>query len=262
MAYSLEDSIEAERLEEQVFEQNYNIAQELKDLNVSFSGNILDGGSGTGVLCRYINSHYQIEKVDGLEFSALRIRQAQDLLSATEKSKISFFEGDLLNINSDFYEKYDHVVSRYVLEHLVDAPQALQQLIKCLKPGGTLSIIELDGVFFNLFSLDPQFNRYMDKLKSEVQFDLSVGKKIPALMYDLGLKNIQWEAQLVSCQGKSLDEEIKNTQKRFQALKNFLLNFFGNEKETEEFEKVYLEEMHKSWNTLTFTKYICKGVKF
>jgi ubiquinone/menaquinone biosynthesis C-methylase UbiE len=255
----MEAEVEAVRLEEQAYQTNYSISEELQALQFASGERVMDAGCGTGVLCRYLASHYGVRSIDGLDFSDLRIEQARKLLKAAEKSSIRFHRQDLTRIDPSFHGQFDTVISRYVIEHVEDPLAVLQQLKKSLKEGGRLIIIEMDGVFLNLYSPSEKFNSYMREFRNKVKFDLEIGRKVPALMSAAGFADVQWQAKLLTCQGPSLEEERQNTMKRFSATAEFLEKLFESRERAREFTRLYLEELTRPENTMAFSKWICTG---
>lgn len=261
MKYSMEAEVEASRLEEQVFQRNYSIAEELGRFHFDPNERVLDAGCGTGVLARYLVNTFSLKEVDAIDYSDLRLKQAANLSTGAAKSAISFYQQDLENIDSRFYGKYDTVICRYVVEHCKDPIRVLGELRKTLKTGGRLILFELDGVFVNLYSENQKFNDYMDEVKKGFHFDLHIGKKLPNYLKRVEFSAVEWEAELLSCKGERLQEEMYNTEKRFSALTPFLTDLLGSRERFEEFTRLYLEEMASPENTLVFTKYICSGRK-
>lgn len=256
----MEATIEAQRLENQVYEENYSLGKELKDFYFDPAESVMDAGCGTGVLSRYLVEQKGIRLVDAIDFSDLRLKQGDDLLDHQTKSAIKFYKQDLSHIDSQFHNRYDTVFCRFVIEHSEDPLKILQELRKTLKPNGRIIVIELDGVFINLYSENKQFNDYMNELKKNFRFDLNIGRKVPNMLKTVGFSKITWDTEQLCCKGKRLNEERANTEKRFTALRPFLIEKLGSTTRAEEFRQLYLEEMIKEENTLVFNKYICSGV--
>lgn len=259
MSYSMEAEIEATRLEEQVFQINYLLSEELKPFTFTPNERVLDAGCGTGVLSRYLMTALNVKQIEGIDGSELRIRQAQNILKSKGLSGIRFSVQNLNQIDPQFYNTYDTVICRYVLEHVEDPVHILKELKKTLKPQGRIIVIDLDGVFVNLQSDNVLFQKYMNRFKSRVKFDLNIGSKLPLLMKQAGFANIKWNVELLCCKGDSLLQEKENTEKRFSAFANHYQSVFDTFEEFMEFQNVYLSEMMKPENTLVFNKYLCSG---
>jgi len=259
MQYPLEDLVEAKRLEEQVHQINYSLIDELNHFHFEKNEYVLDAGCGTGVLSRHLVNHFGIRNIDSFDFSDMRIEQGRRLLNQHEKAAIHFYRQDLNQIDPQFHQKYDTVICRYVVEYASDPLHLITELKKTLKPGGRLIIIELDGVFVNLYSANHRLNEYLKELKQTLPFDLEIGRKIPSLMKEAGFMSLEWDATLLSCKGKALEEEYQNNVIRFSAVGNRIASLLGSLERGEEFRKLYLEEMKKDTSTSVFTKYICIG---
>ena len=256
--YVMEAAIEASRLEEQARQSNYSLEEELGKLHFSAGEVVMDAGCGTGLLSRYLVDRFSVGHIDALDYSELRLQQAKNLLNPEKHQGIQFHRQDLSKLDPQFHGKYDTVICRFVVQHVENASVVIRELVKALKPGGRLIITESDGVFVNLYSPHEVLNKYMDEFLQKIPFDLHVGRKVPSLMKTLGLNEIQWEATLLSCQGKALQEEIENTEKRFAAATEMLAKLFGQAR-SEEFRDLYLQEMKKTENTLVFTRFVCVG---
>src|SRR4051794_2212243 len=120
MTYSLEATIEAERLEEQVYQTNYSIEDELSGFRFDAKERVMDAGCGTGVLSRYLIERRGLKQIDALDFSDLRLRQGTQLLDAKTRSAIRFRRQDLSQIDADFKGVFDTILCRYVIEHTAD----------------------------------------------------------------------------------------------------------------------------------------------
>ena len=257
--YSLESAAEASRLEEQAYRDNYSIENEFRNFSFDPDERVMDAGCGTGVLSRYLVEHFGVKHVEALDYSDLRLKQARDLLKGKSKKAIHFMQQDLSQLDPRFYGKYDTVICRYVIEHMAEPLLALQGLQKALKKNGRLIVVELDGVFTNLYSENVLFNHYLEEFKRKIHFDLNIGKKVPNYLKRVGLSHIEWDVTLIKCQGKTLQEERENTVQRFRSLRDFFTEIFGQAEKSDEFMQLYLEEMGRPENTLVFNKYICTG---
>jgi ubiquinone/menaquinone biosynthesis C-methylase UbiE len=261
MTYSMEAALEAERLEEQVYQSNYSIVEEMNRFQFKSDELVLDAGCGTGVLSRYLVEKLGVKQITAVDGSDLRIGQAKKLSKGEARDAISFYQQDLSHLDPKFHGKYDTVICRYVLEHCPDPIRVIGELKKALKKGGRLIVVDLDGVFINLYTANKQLNQYLEEFQKGVNFDLNIGKKLPSYFQLAGFSNIEWEAEQLCCQGNRLKEEYINTEKRLAAAAVFGAQLFGSTENFQDFTKLYLEEMMKPENTLVFTKYFCIGKK-
>ncbi len=259
MNYSMNAIIEAERLEEQIHHSNYQLSSELDGLPFFNGAKFFDAGCGTGVVSKYLSKQYPASTFDAVDCSDLRIGQAKKIASDHNFNRIYFQTEDLNNIHSKFHGNYDFAISRFVIEHVSDPLAVLAEIKKTLRPGGKLIIIELDGVFFNLYSDNQQLNDYLETIKKNVGFDLFIGRKVPNMFKKIGLSNINWRSMLMECRGDNLIHEYHNTKQRLIAAAPLLGSILQSTQKYDHFVQLYLKEMMKKENTLVFTKYICEG---
>ncbi|MFN8369531.1 MAG: class I SAM-dependent methyltransferase [Bacteriovoracaceae bacterium] len=132
--YSMEATIEASRLEEQVFQYNYSLKKELSRYNFDQNHLVLDAGCGTGVLSRYLVTEFGIKSVFAFDYSDLRLKQAANFIkSDKERASIQFVQQNISRIDPEYYNKFDVVIARYVIEHVENATHVVSELKKTLK---------------------------------------------------------------------------------------------------------------------------------
>jgi ubiquinone/menaquinone biosynthesis C-methylase UbiE len=130
---------EQERLSKLNFLTNESFIQ---FLNCSPSDKILELGSGLGILAEHISKKLEKGKVTGIELS----RQQIESCPASTK-KLEFIHGDVHKLPfTDF--TFDKIYFRYILEHLSNPLQALNEAFRALKPGGEINIQENSGANF------------------------------------------------------------------------------------------------------------------
>lgn len=100
-------------------------------------------------------------------------------------------------------ETFDLVHARLVLGHVVERDRALQSMIQVLRPGGWLLLEEADPALQPLIcpeeygpeqQLANQLRRGFRKLLAERGVDLSYGRKLPRLLREAGLRDVQADA--------------------------------------------------------------------
>jgi ubiquinone/menaquinone biosynthesis C-methylase UbiE len=229
MSYVLEDEKEFERLEKQSRQDAYNYEKELASFHPKDFGIIFDAGCGSGVVSRHLAKKYPNAKILGSDFSAQRVDQAK--AEAKGISNLQFQVEDLTRLgfeNASFHAS----ICRYVLEHMNPASRAkaISELFRCLKSGGQLCIVDVDGFLFNLFPQTALMEEIFGKLATEKPFDLHVGRKIPSLLADAGFQNIAYRIEAHSFQGKELTSEIEQMRSRFELSRPFFNEFVGLDK--------------------------------
>ena len=100
---------------------------------------------------------------------------------------------------------YDFVVARAMLHHLTPAGKALERMAAALKPGGVLLSIEPDMLPCTVTEPDSMRGFWQQWLKWSVEagIDYSIGRKIPAWLDLLGLKDVAGEGHTALFNGGS-----------------------------------------------------------
>jgi len=159
---------------------------------------ILDMGCGMGYLGSVLlpllpeGSTYT-----GIDIGEKLLDEAQAIFS--NYSNVDFILQDLNEYEPT--EKYDLVICQCVLIHIPSPQSILDKMIKSVIPGGRVICIEPNWVFTNLgvYRHKMEVYSHMDWGVIQKWFDGAlqhsgrdsyIGIKIPAMMHDLGLKNI------------------------------------------------------------------------
>lgn len=257
-SYILDHKDESFRLEWQSRLKHYNLEEELKNLKLNENETLLDAGCGTGVVGRYLSKGQKLQRIDGCDFSELRINEAKKLVQ--DCSNFNFFTTNLENIDMPD-ESYNTVVSRYVFEHLESPLKVAKELYRLTKKGGQIYLIDLDGIFINLFTTNEKLNSMLLELKNGLSFDLEIGRKLPAYLSWAGFKNIEWDMQVCSFKAEELKHEAFNSKERCIFCRPIFEKIFKSSKRADEFIEMYLNEMTNPENVLFHNKFIVSGKK-
>jgi SAM-dependent methyltransferase len=102
-----------------------------------------------------------------------------------------------IDILQDVIEEgsFDFVVARALLHHLTPASKALERMVTALKPEGVLVSIEPDMLPCTVSEPDSMRTFWQQWLKwsVEARIDYFIGRKIPAWLDSLGLKDVAGE---------------------------------------------------------------------
>lgn len=135
---------------------NYNHASYFKRIleNVKHSDKILDVGAGTGALAIPLS---ELEyNVDALDIST----EMMSYISFAAPT-VRLIEADLSNLK-DLIERYDVVVSRWVLPHFANYSEILAEISHVLKPKGKIIFDMPNGSQFNLVANSKAYKK-LDK---------------------------------------------------------------------------------------------------
>ncbi|CAH1783905.1 unnamed protein product [Owenia fusiformis] len=100
---------------------------------------VLDIGCGTGSLSIKMAKLFPRSEVKGVDLSEESIKKAKENVNVPN---VSFGTADATELDSNWTEKFDYVVSSFVLHHVSPLTTALGEIRRVLKPGGWLSVME------------------------------------------------------------------------------------------------------------------------
>lgn len=157
---------------------------------------VLDVGCGPGKTSSILHEMVQPGgELVGVDLSEDRIEYAKGHYG--QKSGILFQVRDFTS-PLDGLGNFDLIWVRFILEyHRAGAPGIVENLTSCLKPGGTLCLLDLDHNCLNHYELPAAMEQtlfqVMAMLERKYDFDPYVGRKLYAYLYDSGYKDIRVE---------------------------------------------------------------------
>lgn len=181
---------------------------------------VLDAGCGPGLVTSILHEMLQPGgKILGVDSSKERICYAKQHYGC--QSGIDFVRHDIRD-PMDGLGDFDLIWVRFLLQYYrLESPAIVRNLIKCLKPGGYLCLIDLDHNSLNFYDLPHKLENIIFKamkiLEQEHNFDPYAGRKLYSYLYDLGYVNIRLELMphhLIY--GKMTDEELFNWTKKME----------------------------------------------
>jgi ubiquinone/menaquinone biosynthesis C-methylase UbiE len=104
---------------------------------------ILECGCGTGAQTVFLASRNPTARIVSVDTSAASLHQARMRLAVLECLNVEFGAANLYHL--PFADgSFDHLFLCFVLEHVTEPDKALRAMIRVLRPGGTLTVIEGD----------------------------------------------------------------------------------------------------------------------
>ncbi|MEL6900554.1 MAG: methyltransferase domain-containing protein [Cyanobacteria bacterium J06606_4] len=168
---------------------------------------VLDVGCGTGFITNELAKQVYPSKVVGIDIS-------QALLDECSKSdyssrlvnqsnqcvdNLSFKEGNVYNIPF-LPESFDIVYARLIFQHLAEPIKALESILRILKPGGMVCIVDVDKGWSGLC---PEPDSSVELDQAIIQKHLSqggdpwVGRKLSYYLSTCGFQQVQTTVNLV-----------------------------------------------------------------
>lgn len=258
--YVLENIAESERLDYQSSLPEYDFRRELTGFEVVSNGSVLDAGCGSGIVTRYLARLYPDATVTGCDVSPLRIAQAQDACATFRNIHIETQNLSRLEFGD---ASFDAIVCRYVLQHIprADVSSMLFEFVRCLKPGGTLRLIDADGILVNLYPQPPDVARALKQLEAHCPVDLHSGRKIPALLHDAGFADRQVETRAIAFTGEALEHEAALMGVRLESALPMLSGILGGELAARRFRQQYLAALRAPGSFYFHTMFVGTGKK-
>lgn len=246
-AYILDNEAEFERLEKQSKTDLYDHKNDLKGVEIPEYGDFLDLGCGSGIIARYLATRYPRSRVIGVDASQIRVKQASEKArkDLPGSSNLSFEVADATRLQFED-NSFDFIICRYVFHHFDSERmlKAAREIFRCLKPGGKVCIVDIDGAFLNIHPQTPVMQKVLKGMEQSDQVDYRVGRKLPTVLSRAGFKDVTWCIHAVDFQGENRQVELELNRERFLGFQSFLLKILGNDPaKVEQFSTEYLSTM-------------------
>jgi ubiquinone/menaquinone biosynthesis C-methylase UbiE len=191
--YLMEHPLEAERLELKT--KREKILEELKLMPLHPGMEVLDVGCGTGAVTRILAEKVSPGKVIGIDLSQERLSVAREIAKEQGVANVEYIEADVRNLGLRG-RSFDLVYSRFLFQYLreQDAIDTLEGMKTWVRPGGTVTVADIDGNQLYRYPVDDEIDLFMKKWLKEAEkkgFDAFVGRKLYSMFRKAGLKHIQ-----------------------------------------------------------------------
>jgi ubiquinone/menaquinone biosynthesis C-methylase UbiE len=156
---------------------------------------VLSVGCGPGLMLG------EIVKLDpsihgtGIDISPSRVQAAREKNSG--KRQLKFVCGDAQEMQFA-RNSFDFVYSRMLLQYLQKKEQALDELVRVVKPGGTVLLQDLDGQLLWNYPEEAGLQRSLEQVVAALAktgFDPFVGRKLFRLAQRAGLENLKVQVE-------------------------------------------------------------------
>ncbi|MGM0427009.1 MAG: class I SAM-dependent methyltransferase [Thermodesulfobacteriota bacterium] len=226
---------------------------------------ILDAGCGPGKITSILHEMLQPGgSILGVDYSQPQISYAQEKYT---QPGIQFMLRDLRESLEDF-GLFDFIWGRFVLEYnRMEAPQIVRNLTACLKPGGSLCLLDLDYNCLTHYQLpnqmEPILLKLMERFEQEFNFDAYAGRKLYAYLFDMGYEDIQVDmAAHHLIYGQSKDVDVFNWIKKLEIVTDKAPEVFedypgGQFKFFDDFIRFFKDPKRFTYTPLI----LCKGMK-
>lgn len=204
---------ELKRLQDQA-----NTLDELLHYDSIFPENskILEAGCGVGSQTKIIAPKNPSCHFTSIDISETSLEKAKTMIQALNIKNVMLQIGDIFDLHFEA-ESFDHIIVCFVLEHLSNPVQALLNLKKVLRKGGTITVIEGDHGSAYFY---PRSDAAQKTINCQVQLqalhggNALIGREIYPLLYKAGFSDCLVSPRLVyvdSSKPLLVEGFIKNT---------------------------------------------------
>ena len=167
----------------------------LDALGIGLGEHVLEVGCGTGVVTREVGRRVGPSgRVVGLDPSPLMLsvaREIADQEGVTEQ--IEFRIGDIRDLPFES-ASFDVLLAITVLSHTTDAELAIPGLIRVLRPGGRIGILDLDTTSWVISHPDRDLTLRIAALAATIATDGWLARRLPTLLESAGFEDVRVRA--------------------------------------------------------------------
>jgi SAM-dependent methyltransferase len=158
----------------------------MRDLGLTRAGPLLELGAGSGAVTRRLRDAEPGLPVIALDVDAGLLRHAGGCgapLVAADGARLPLRTGSV-----------GGVLLRYVLQHLADPAPMLAEVLRVLRPGGTVVVVEVDSMLWGL--ADPMYpelahvHAAMARAQREAGGDRQIGRRLTRLLRRAGFADV------------------------------------------------------------------------
>jgi SAM-dependent methyltransferase len=160
---------------------------------------VLEAGCGIGAQTVILATNSPQAGITSVDISKESLQRAMGMIKEGGIDNVAFCQGDIFHL--PFGEgAFDHIFVCFVLEHLTEPRQALEQLRRLLKPGGTITVIEGDhgSAFFHPKSRFAQ--KAIDclvRLQRDMGGNALIGRELYPLLIAAGFCDVHVSPRMV-----------------------------------------------------------------
>ena len=181
---------------------------------------VLEVGCGVGVQTVVLARRSPGARFVAIDRSAASLAVARRSVHAAHLRNVEFRQANIFALPFAAHA-FDHVFVCFVLEHLANPARALTLLLRCLKPGGTVTIIEGDhgSTYFHPDSAAARAAiGCLVALQAQAGGNALIGRQLYPLMVGVGLGKVQVRPKMVYVDASRPDLVEGFTRRTFTAM--------------------------------------------
>ncbi len=181
---------------------------------------VLEAGCGVGAQTLTLARQSPGARFTSVDVSAESLAVAKQATDAAGVTNVQFQQADIFALPFAA-ESFDHVFVCFVLEHLSQPHEALTALLRVLKPGGTITVIEGDhgsAYFHPDSSAAHAAIRCLVELQRSRGGNALIGRQVHPLMVEAGLEVVRVSPRMVYVDSNRPELVDSFTRKTFTAM--------------------------------------------
>lgn len=188
---------EIHRLQTQVLISWHKEARTLNWFGLRDGMSVLELGSGPGFFTQQLLNWLPNSTITAVEIDPILIERAKQHLSGQAGERLHLVEASVMNTGLPD-NHFDFAIARLLFQHLPDPTGAAREILRVLKPGGKLVVIDVDGhLRWVIEPSVPELELVMEKVyQSQVKRGGNpfIGRQLWRILQSVGFKNLDLEA--------------------------------------------------------------------
>ncbi|HKT23451.1 MAG TPA: methyltransferase domain-containing protein [Terriglobales bacterium] len=214
---------------------------------------VLSVGCGPGLMLREITKLDPSIRGTGIDISSSRVQAAKQKNAGNRQLK--FICGDAQEMQFA-RNSFDFVYSRMLFQYLQKKEQALDELVRVCKPGGTVLLQDLDGQLLWNYPEERELQRALEQVVgalSKTGFDPFVGRKLFRLAQRSGLENLKVQVECYHLiAGEPSPKILEEWKLKLDIALPQIVQALGNERQAREQVQRFIEYLSRP-DTLTYS---------
>lgn len=158
----------------------------VKSMPLKKSDVVLDAAAGTGILSLAVSPH--VKSVTAVDITEAMLQEGRRTAAEKGVTNVMFAPGSVYSLKD---EEYDIVMSRLALHHLTRPREAIKQMVKAVKKGGTVAIID---VVSSVPETAEAYNKF-ERLRDSSHVRALAEDELCTVMRECGLCDVRSEAR-------------------------------------------------------------------
>lgn len=154
---------------------------------------ILEAGCGVGAQTIFLAKNNPQSSITSVDISKDSLIEAEKLVKSRKIGNVKFEEATIFELPYD-EGAFDHIFVCYVLEHLQKPKLALESLLRVLKKGGTITVIEGDHgscIFYPETKESIKAWNCLIKVQESLGCNSLIGRQLYPLLANVGFREVK-----------------------------------------------------------------------